>query len=91
MGLGISIEVTTLAEPTETVEVTCSKCGSKLKITRIKSWAEGMPIGPPGMGGEYPSNTEQKCPVCGASACEEPQNIEVKTKKKIDFFSLFGG
>ena len=89
MGMGINIEVVERGEVAEQVDVVCSKCGSKLKLTRLKSWAEGMPTG---IGGSYPTNTEQHCPVCGAVACEEDRPKEkVKEKQRSNFFSFFGG
>lgn len=85
MGMGVRIEVTAASEPIEIVEVTCSKCGSKLRLARLKDWAKEQ-------GWFDITETEQHCPVCGASACEEDRPKEkVKERQRSNFFSFFGG
>jgi len=81
MGMGLSIEAITREWPTEEVPVRCSQCGSLLKLTRYQR----IPLhelDPEIVAQE----SEQYCPVCGASACEE---IKGKSIKASDFFSAF--
>jgi len=81
MGMGLSIEAITREWPTEVVGVRCSECGSVLNLTRYERDPErGIPTD------IAAQESEQYCPVCGASACEE---IKGKSTKASDFFSAF--
>lgn len=82
MGMGLGIEVITREWPTEEVPGRCSQCGSRLLLIRYQR----IPLHPlpPEIAAE---ETEQYCPVCGASACEE--EIKGKSTKASDFFSAF--